>query len=186
MSIRSRIKSSELRGALRTGHLVRFTRRFEATRISGYVLDVGREFFLLAPVGDQIRFNGLQAMRIRDLRGLQDDPFAAFVQAALKMRRERRPRKRKLSVRTLPDLLQAAAKAFPLITIHREEVAPAICQIGHLLGVSKGRLRMLEIGPGAVWDKVPTEYALKQVTRVDFGGGYEEALSLVGGRSPTG
>jgi hypothetical protein len=41
---------------------------------------------------------------------------------------------------------------------------------------------LLEIGPDAVWDKEPSEIRLGEITRIEFGGGYEEALHLVGGR----
>jgi hypothetical protein len=37
----------------------------------------------------------------------------------------------------------------------------------------------LEVDPDAVWDEDPTAYRLAQVTLVDFGGSYEEALTLV-------
>ena len=46
----------------------------------------------------------------------------------------------------------------------------------------KGKvLRFLEIDPDAVWEQKPTKINLSDITRVDFGGQYEEALHLVGG-----
>ena len=38
-----------------------------------------------------------------------------------------------------------------------------------------------EIGPDAVWEEEAETYRVAQITRVDFGGAYEEALYLVGG-----
>ena len=43
------------------------------------------------------------------------------------------------------------------------------------------RVRFLEIDPDAMWAQKPTTIRLSDITRVDFGGGYEEALRLVGG-----
>lgn len=43
------------------------------------------------------------------------------------------------------------------------------------------RVSLLEIGPGASWDDQPNEYKLRDITRIDFGGDYEQALHLVGG-----
>ena len=176
----------QLRSAMRASRLVRFSRSVEAGWVNGYVLDVGPEFFLLALVSDQIRFDGFQALRLRDVRKLRENPFASFVEAALKARHERRPRKPKVNLGSLSSLLLSAGRAFPLVSIHRERVDAGTCQIGRVMGVSKGKARILEIGPGAVWDKKPTDYALKQITRVDFGGAYEDALHLVGGDPPTG
>jgi hypothetical protein len=58
---------------------------------------------------------------------------------------------------------------------------PDIGQIGRVVSVAAGKLSLLEIGPSAVWDETPTQYSLKQITRVDFGGAYEDALHIVGG-----
>jgi hypothetical protein len=70
------------------------------------------------------------------------------------------------------------------VTIHREEADPEVCQVGRVISTGRGRVRLLEIHPDATWEEHPTEYRLKEITRVDFGGDYEEALDLVGG-SPT-
>ena len=171
---------------MRSGTLVRFNRPFEEGAVKGYVVAVGSEFFLVALVSDHIRFNGFQAFRVVDVRRLRPDPFAAFIASALKKRREAKPRKPKISVSSLRALLLSASRAFPLVTIHREKLEAATCQIGRVVGVAAGRLSLLEIGPDAVWHEVPTRYLLKQITRVDFGGDYEDALYIVGGDPTAG
>lgn len=178
--------ATQLRSARRSGTLVRFRRPFEEGSVHGYVLDVGPEFFLLALVSDQIRFNGFQCFRTIDVRDLRPDPSAAFVKSALKRRRECKPDQRKVSVRSLRTLLLSASKSFPLVTIHREKLKSNACQVGHVVSVASGKLRLLEIRPSAVWADAPTHYNLKQITRVDFGGDYEDALHLVGGDPPAG
>ena len=164
--------------------LVQFTRPFEEGSVVGYVLTVGPRFFLIALVEDHVRFNGFQCFRLQDVRGLQVPArYAAFIEAALKLRAERRPRTPAVVVDSLQNLLRTASRAFPLVTIHRETVAPDICHIGRVVTVSESEVSLLEIGPDAEWDVEPTNYRLKEITRVDFGGGYEDALWLVGGPS---
>ena len=99
----------------------------------------------------------------------------------LKKRRERRPKKPRVGLANIEELLLSAGKAFPLVTIHREEVDPDVCWIGRVQGVNLGRVSLLEIGPDAVWEDKPEEYRIKEITRVNFGGDYENALHLVGG-----
>jgi hypothetical protein len=53
------------------------------------------------------------------------------------------------------------------------------------IDVSESHLLLHEIGPNALWYKKPSKMLLSEITRVDFGGGYEEALHLVGG-NPNG
>ncbi len=170
-----------LQRALRTKQLVKFTRPFEDGSVDGYVLAIGPQFFLLALV-DDVRFNGFQCLRISDVRGLQAPAkYAAFIEAALKVRGERMPERPRLKLDSLEELLWSANRAFPLVTIHREKVDPDICNIGRITAVKNNRVSLLEIGPDALWDKEPCHYNLKEITRVDFGGDYEEALHLVGG-----
>jgi len=144
-------------------------------------LDVGPAFFLLALVSDRIRFDGFECFRTRDVTDIQPDPFAGFTEAALAKRREMRPPPPRLSLESIEDLLISANREFPLVTIHREDADPDVCHIGRVMSIAHGRVSLLEINPDANWDDEPMEYRLVEITRVDFGGDYEEALHLVGG-----
>ena len=165
--------------------LVKFTRPFEEGSVNGYVLEIGPRFFMVAVVDDRIRFNGFNCFRVADVRELRvPHKYAAFAEAALRRRGERAPKKPPVSVASLEELLLSADHAFPLVTIHREEVSPDVCDIGRVVKIEKGRLSLLSLGPDARWDQNPTEYRLSQITRVDFGCEYEAALHLVGGDPP--
>ena len=162
--------------------LVKFTRSVEEGSVEGYVLAVGPQFFLLALVDENIRFNGFQCLRLQDVRNLQvPAKDATFVEAALKLRGEKRPRIPAVSVDSVPELFRTASRAFPVVTIHREMVAPDICHIGRVVAISDAEVSLLEINPDASWDHEALSYRTKEITRIDFGGDYEEALMLVGG-----
>jgi hypothetical protein len=165
--------------------LVKFTRPFEQGSFNGLVLDIGPRFFLIAVIEDGCRYNGFSCLRLSDVRELETPHrYAHFVTEALKKRGEHTPRRPRVKVAGIEDLLTTASRAFPLVTIHREVIDPDICQIGRVEEVAKGRFSMLEIGPDAKWDDKPTEYRLRDITRVDFGGAYEDALNIVGGAPP--
>jgi len=179
-------RSTDLEAAVDRKQLVRFTRPFEQGSINGYVLAVGPRWLLLALVSGDIRFNGFQCFRLRDVRELQiPHPHARFVQAALKKRGERVPKKPRVAVASIGELLQSANRSFPLVTIWREEVDPDGCWIGRVRDVDRRRVALLEINPDARWHDEPTDYRLSEITRVDFGGDYEDALSIVGGSPPS-
>jgi hypothetical protein len=162
--------------------LVKFWNPYDPGSTHGYVLDIGPRFFLLGLVGDEIRFNGFQCLRLSDVRRLQvPDPYSDFIVATLRKRGDSIKRKPNIKLKTLPQLLKSADRLFPLVTIHRERAKPGTCEIGRVIDVSRARVSMLEIGPDAVWKKEPTNIPLKEITRVDFGGGYEDALHIVGG-----
>jgi hypothetical protein len=178
--------TGRLREAARAGTLVRFSTRFEKPLIHGYILDVGPRFFLLALVSDRIWFDGFECFRVGDVRGFKPHPRAVFVEAALKQRHERRPKAPRVDMANIAGLLLSAARAFPLVAIHRERINPDVCHIGSVVRVDRGSVLLLEINPDATWDQKPTEYRLNEITRVNFGGDYENALTLVGGVLPPG
>ena len=168
--------------ATRSREIVKFRSPFEEGSTTGYVLDVGPEFFLLLLIDDAVRFNGFQCLRLRDVRKLQvPAKYAAFHEAALRVRGEIAEKKPRVRLDKVSEILRTASKAFPLIAIHREKVNPDVCRIGRVTGIDESNVQMLEIGPDAIWETKPTEYRLREITRVDFGGDYEEALFLVGG-----
>jgi hypothetical protein len=173
--------SSRLEKAARDRLLVQFSRRFEDTKVRGYVLDVGPRFFLLLLLSDRIWFDGFECFRISDVRELMADPHADFVEAALLKRGQRKPRTPRVDLASIEQLLLTANRHFPLVTIHSERLDPEVCYIGRVLGVQGGRASLLEISPGAVWEPTPSEYRLREITRVGFGADYEDALAAVGG-----
>lgn len=165
---------------------IRFRRRFEKSSgfFRGYVIAVGREFFLLSLVGDTVRYDGFAFFRIKDISKMDRDPSSTFAETALRKRKQRSPRATGLRTGNIREMLVSAGRAFPLVTIHREEIDPNVCWIGRILVVGQQNLSILEISPAAIWETNPSSYRLKEITRVDFGGGYEDALYLVAGDPP--
>lgn len=172
--------------AARRRILIRFRRRFEDGRICGYVLDVGSKFFLLALVSDRIRFDGYECFRVSDVSRIEipSRTTLEFVETALKKRRERLGRKPRIDLTGIDRILLSANRLFPLVSIHRDRADPDVCWIGRIRGIDRGRVSLLEINPDATWDEEPTEHPIADITRVSFGGDYEDALNLVGGQPP--
>jgi len=173
-------RTAQLTEAMKTRCLMRFNSQFEECNVCGYVMDIGPQFFILAVVSDHIRFDGFECFRVCDVRNLRPEPYASFVETALRKRNENFPRKPNLSLENISQLLLTASQNFPLVTIHRERIDPEICQIGRVVGVKRGSVSLLEILPGAVWEETPENYRLRDITRISFGADYENALYLVG------
>jgi hypothetical protein len=176
-------RATLLANALANQDFIRLTRRFESGYVRGYVLAVQRSHFLLALVSDRVWFDGFECFRTKDVKSIEVDPYRAFAEAALGKRGLCRPSMPRLSMGTTRTILESAGDSYPLVTIHREELAPDVCHIGKVVGTNRIQVALLEIGPDAIWDKRATAYSLREITRISFGGSYEEALSLVGGKS---
>jgi len=175
----------KLTDAIHSKTVVRFVSRYEEGRIEGYMLDVGPKFFLMAIVDERIRFDGFRCIRISDVRRIEIPATNAdFVVAALIKRGEEIERKPPIDLSSIETILESVNAIAPLVTIHTQTTRPDACWIGRTLGATSTHIALLEIGPDAVWETVPTMKAFKTITRIDFLGGYEEALYLVGGEPP--
>ena len=163
--------------------LVKFHRPFDnGAPTEGYVLQIGPEYFLLLLIGEDIRLNGFQCIRLQDVRKLQiPTKYSEFIESALRLRGQAIERKPRVKFGTVKEILQSAHKIFPLLTIHCEKADPDTCHIGRVVDVDDKYVSLLEIGPDAIWEKKPESYRLRDITKIDFGGDYEEALVLVGG-----
>src|SRR5260370_41166868 len=117
-------RPTQLANAMRRRTFVRFESRFEHSPVRGYVFDVGPKFFLIAVVSDRIWFDGFECFRIGDVRNVTPDPYVRFAESALHKRRERMPKKPRVSVAGIGELLLSAGRFLPLVTIQREDIDP--------------------------------------------------------------
>lgn len=171
-----------LAAAMTGRSLVRISRNVDPDGTDGYVVDTSEHWLLLLLIGNGVTYEGFQAFRLRDITSLEvPSPRAAFYEAALRKRGLRRPRTPKLNLASTQELICSAAKRFPLVGIHREKAQPDFYEIGKVIAASAASVSLLRVTPDATWDDGPTAYRLAQITRVDFGGPYEEALALVAG-----
>lgn len=165
--------------------LVRIDRGGVLDVIDGYVLGVGVEWLLLAVLDHGIVLDGHTCLRVRDVKHVGRRHVGDMVQQALALRGQWPP--------TLPtaalDLddasgLLSSLTGEPLVTVHAEHDDATICFIGAPVGLGERSLRLLEITPRAVWHDRPTKHRVEDLTRVDVGGRYEEALLNVAGPPP--
>lgn len=172
----------QLEDAQAHSSIVRVSRAgLEDGAASGYMAALGPEFFALELIDDSIRFNGYDCLRYADISECEvPDPHAEFMTAALSARGLTRKPDLPVDLGSLPSLLLTAQASFPLVTIHLED-DDNVCFIGKVIEIADEKLQLLEVTPDADWEATPTSHDLATITRVSFGGAYEEALYLVAG-----
>jgi hypothetical protein len=180
-------RDSDVRGrlekALRKQSQIRVARSIpRSDQIDGFVVGIGRTWVLLANLDHRIHLDGYVALRIGDVskvdrRGGPD----TFVGRALAARGEWPPVSVDVDLDDTAGLIRTAAGVAPLVTLHIEEEDPTVCFIGRPERISRRSVHLWEINPQAEWWDQPTKWSFAAVTRLDFGGGYEEALALIGG-----
>jgi hypothetical protein len=177
---------AELDKAAQEQALVRVSRSIRRSdKLDGFVVGIGQAWVLLALLDHNIYLNGYAALRLSDVskverRGGPD----SFMGRALAARGEWPPVGVDVDLDSVGELIRTAAEVAPLVTLHIEEDDPTVCFIGRPVRFTGRSVHLREITSQAEWEKRPTKWAFADVTRVEFGGRYEEALTLIGGAPP--
>lgn len=172
----------ELEKAKNRNNIVRiFREELDGTEnwSDGFVLDANEEMVLLQLIDDSIRLNGYQILFLEDISDfVHPAPFNDFQKRVLELREEA-VEAPDLVLDDLGQLLLDISHEFGLVTLHREELEDDSCEIGRVLKVDEISFELEEIGSDARWFDETYEYDLYDITRIEFGGAYEEALMLV-------
>jgi len=167
-------------------HLVEVKRRIKGTSTRvGFVVDFSDELLLFHALEEStFRLNGYIALRDEDISGYRvfDKPkfwlFRAVQHFQLKP-----VSPTGVSVTSLPDLLRSAARHYPLLTLRPELKKPNVAYIGPLVSMTERTLTIDDLNADCEWTGL-RRMKLCDITRVDFGGGYEEALTATAPKRP--
>jgi hypothetical protein len=143
----------------------------------GFVSVVGETWVVLQTIDARMRLDGYSAIRLEDVTDCRSEDDHSFTAKALSLRGDR-PARPGVDATGLANLLSSAQRQFGLVSIFIERHAPDVCYIGRVLEVNSTDLTLEPIDPEARWQE-PEVYELHDITRVDFGGSYEQALALV-------
>ncbi|MEM9177758.1 MAG: hypothetical protein AAGC67_21315 [Myxococcota bacterium] len=158
---------------------------FEEVGELGYVVAVGESLFVLLQVSDAMRFNGFSVLRTSDVSDIEiPHAHADFVESALRLRDESVAEPPPIDLASMKTAIRSAGRVGEIVTLHTETTEPGLCKIGRIRTVDDAVASLVALDPDAEWDDEVTTVAVDEVTRVDVGGAYEEALLLVGGPCP--
>ena len=154
-------------------------------RIVGFIVDASDSLVLFHQLdGDCFQLINHTVIRDKDIKAYRffDKPKYWQYRAAKKFRlKPKRPAG--VSVESLPALLKSINKRYPLLTIHPEKKKPDVCYIGPLLSMTEQTFTIDDLNCNAEWTG-PRRMKWKDVTMVDFGGGYDRALAATAPKRP--
>jgi hypothetical protein len=167
------------------GCLFEVKRRSQMCKIAGFAIDASDSLVLIHQIDwDSFRLFNYTVIRDEDIKAYRffDKPKYWQHRAAKKFRLKP-VRPVGISIASLPELLESINKRHPLITIHPEKRKPDICYIGPLLSISEQTFTIEDLDSSGEWTG-PRRMKWRDVTRVDFGGGYERALAATAPKRP--
>lgn len=173
----------ELAAALKSGEPVRLHRSlWKADRIGGIVVGLG-PMWVAIHVLDEVVLNGWSLVRLDTVARVERLGSNAFAVRVLRHRGETAA-ELDIDLGASADLLADLGEKFPLLAVYREAIAPSSCAIGRPVRLGRRKLHLLDIDADGLWDHAPRRFPYEEVTRVDVGGRYEEALHDLGGYPP--
>jgi hypothetical protein len=170
-----------LKAAKRAGRVVRIWReRIDRHALQGVVVSVSDDLVLVHRLSDAIHLDGYGVLRTGDVTQFESRPrYGSFYQRALTVRRERPKLPRGIELASMGSAIESASSAFPLFTLHREAISRDTCAIGRLRTVTANTIILRCLTPMAKWDGEYPRYRLSDITLLEFGGQYEDALARV-------
>ena len=151
--------------------------------LHGTVLEIGKDWILLASLRDGGYLDGYTALRIEDLRLVE--PEETFL-PVLKTDSHWPPKKpAELDIANLRTIIDTAAAKETLVAVFREAKRPDTCLIGAPMDWGKKSVWLLSVDTAAQWEDFLIKLPFKDITRISFGGDYETALLRVAGAVPS-
>lgn len=155
-----------------------FRENIESLHFDGIVLATNSEFTLINLITDRFYLDGFVLLRtsdITDIRSKKTEILSKILKA------------RKLIVQELPKIelddmrstLKSISERWKVISIFCEVFDPGICVVGNVRLLTEKTAGMDFISPLGEWNGTTETIELDKITRIDFGGGYEEGLALV-------
>ena len=152
-----------------------YRKHIDDHRLDGYIVGLSDTWVLLHLVdGNVLILDGYKAVRLSDISRFDIDN--SFVHGYLRLREIRSKEIPEINLQNLPALLLSVSERFALFMFERERVEPGIGIVGRIERLTKRNLWIKKFNSKAKW--IDTEkFRLKDITAVNFGDGYVEALA---------
>jgi hypothetical protein len=146
--------------------------------LAGFVVGLSTKLLCLHVIeGETLMLDGYAIVRLSDIRSYRVGK-KAFIDRALRLLGRIPIAPDGFDLSGWEGLLTSVQSKYPLVTISTEKDAPGCIFIGRLVKHSKRSVVIEAVDLDGHWDG-RQEFAYKNITRVDFGDGYVDALVAV-------
>jgi hypothetical protein len=186
-----RFKPSGMRPLLREAQqkrqLVRVWRgNLESGSFCGYIGAIGQEFFLMWVLGDNLAFDGVYALRQRDVTEIETpDKHHRFLEQAIALKRLQPQFPADFALDDVKGVVESAARFAPVLSVCVDgEDEAEVCYIGRLLGFEDDGFTLQEVTPDAEWLREPSFFVWDEVSTISIADPYAEVLAEIAGAPP--
>ena len=176
----SKRKSLDINEIVKQKWLVEFNRKpLDKDSLFGFVLACNDEFTLVQKFDDGLFvLDGYCVFRNDEIKRFKVYDEDSFLNEVIKLKKLKPKHIPQVSIESWADILQTSTQLFPLLVVERERIDNKICYIGKLEQLKKKSFSLQAIDTDACWIG-SFRYKFKDLTKVSFGGHYENTLALV-------
>jgi hypothetical protein len=177
-----------LERAQRRGRPVRIERdRVHDGQVGGFVLAVTRRWVALEVLHDGLFPDGIAFVRPKHVTRVRKGDHWAYAERVLAGHGHVMPHVRLPDDARTRDVLQVASDRGPMIAFHLEHEEDGPLMVGHLVDLADDGFTLRFIDPAGEWEHPELrEFAYGEVTRIDVGTQYVQALADYGDPAPEG
>lgn len=189
IELKQRGSRAKLRTAQEQSALVRVWRsHLEAASFTGYVAGMGKEFFLMWVLADYIGFDGLYALRYKDLTEVEiPEKSQRFLQQAMAIRGLKPEWPADFALDGVEEVVSSANRHAQVIAVHVDtEDKEEVCYVGRLVEFQADGFSLQEITPDAEWLHENSFFGFDEVSAIGLRGPYHEILAQVAGEPGIG
>jgi hypothetical protein len=131
-------------------------------------------------INDAYALDGYVVVRQADIT-TQEESFVkrALVEDALRLKGQAPRGPGSLDLSSVRALMESAQCLYPALVINRESIRPGECEVGTVRMASEGSYVLRWLNAAAEWENDDRPFPFRDVTRIQFGGEYEQTLALV-------
>jgi hypothetical protein len=150
-----------------------------AEELQGFVVGLSSRWLLVHQADERAYLDGYAAVPVADVFDAWTvDAQTTVTERALRLLGEHPTPLPELDLRSARSVIAYVDAHFPLVTIHVERDIPDVCYIGRVARLGDDDFTLATITPAARWAGEET-FSYGAMTRIGFGGRYEDALALV-------
>lgn len=159
-----------------TDRIIRVNRKpVDQHWLDGVVVGFSARLLLLQLVdGSTLQLNGYSAVRLADVRGYKEDD--TFVQRALRLLKRAPAIPEFVDLTDWLSLLKSIQPYYPLLMIETEKKEPGIAFVGRVTTLTARYVDFEKVSRKGYWE-APERFAFKDITQIEFGDGYVDALA---------
>lgn len=160
--------------------LIEVTRAIDESPWQGFLVAESESLVVLHRVSDRFDLDGYCAFRREDIASIAESfERRDLIQRALRLNRQSPTAPKRIDCTSVRSLMESAQAEFGVLVIEREKVQSDEVQVGTIRMTSEDTYVLRWLSVNAEWDNDDRPFRYRDVTKLEFGAGYEQTLLAV-------